>query len=118
MTYWFGPNVAAATLPVVSSNYTTLAQLSSLFATAPARDAFFGVYTIAPFVSDVQPGITPASSYTLDWSNSTWAQLATDVGYSRFYGGIHALSAHHGSTAAATAQLPLVQAAWNITNYN
>lgn len=117
MTYWFGPNIAAATLPVPSSTYTNLALLSSLFSAAPARDALFGVYAIAPHVSDVQPGITPASSNTLDWSDSTWAQLATDVGYSRFYGGIHALSAHHGSTAAAAAQLPVVQAAWGITNY-
>lgn len=117
MTYWFGPNVAAATLPVLSANYTNLSLLSSLFSTASARDAVFGVFAISAGVSDVQPGVTPASSFTLDWSGSTWAQLATDVGYSRFYGGIHALSAHNGSSAAAVAQIPVVQAAWNITNY-
>jgi hypothetical protein len=118
MTHWFGANIDAANLPVVNATYTStnLTVLTPLFSGAPDRQTSFGTFFVAQGGSEVQPGVAPAGSVTLDWSASTWTQLADDVGLSRFYGGIHAMSAYYGSQALANALTPLLHTKWEISS--
>jgi hypothetical protein len=118
MTDWFGANIDAVNLPVVNATYTStnLSVLTPLFEGAPDRQSPFGRFFIAQGSSEVQPGVAPAGSVTLDWSASTWTQLADDVGLSRFYGGIHAMSAYYGSQALADALTPLLHTKWEISS--
>ena len=119
MTDWFGANIDAGTLPVVNATYTStnLSVLTPLFVGAPDRQSRFGTFFIAQGSSEVQPGVAPAGPVTLDWSASTWTQLADDVGLSRFYGGIHAMSAYYGSQAVAMSLTPLVHSKWEISSF-
>lgn len=116
MTYWFGAEIRAARLPLVDAPYThaSLSLLSPLFLNTPDTQTTFGTFRVAPGSSDVQPGVTPTAQTTLDWSASTWARLAEDVGLSRFYGGIHAMSAYYGSLAVCDALTPILQSKWQI----
>jgi hypothetical protein len=118
MTHWFGANIDAANLPVVNATYTStnLTVLTPLFSGAPDRQTSFGTFFVAQGGSEVQPGVAPAGSVTLDWSASTWTRLADDVGLSRFYGGIHAMSAYYGSQALANALTPLLHTKWKISS--
>lgn len=118
MTDWFGANIDAVNLPVVNATYTStnLSVLTPLFVGAPDRQSPFGRFFIAQGSSEVQPGVAPAGSVTLDWSASTWTQLADDVGLSRFYGGIHAMSAYYGSQALESSLTPLVHTKWEISS--
>jgi len=120
MTKWFGPVINAANLPVPyiakpRGPGTMLAKFSPLFTSTAYGNttmdmvAQFHIYAGS---SEVVPGITPANNMTLQWN--TWSDLSNSIGFSRLYGGIHALSAHLGSTQAAEAIFKILEHRWAI----
>ena len=68
------------------------------------------VLTFVMRLSEVQPGVVPATPITLSWN--TWQEVANSAGLSRQYGGIHALSAHTASQLAANMTFAIVQNRW------
>ena len=60
--------------------------------------------------STIQPGIVPAEPVKFGWTS--WDDIATDAGMSRLYGGIHCLSAHEGSRAAAAVIDEAIRIRW------
>jgi membrane-associated phospholipid phosphatase len=112
MTRWFGESIPA--LPPADLAKSELLHMAPLFAHAPETltDVQYATFIIPPGSSEIQPDVVPAATTTLSYS--TWAQLATDVGMSRLYGGIHCITAHTASAALADALYPLLQTKWQI----
>ena len=107
MNAWFGATIPT-TEPIAM---TDLQLLSPTFLSSQSNP--LGQFTIVSGASEVQPLVVPAESITLAWT--TWADIALSAGLSRQYGGIHAISAHHGSVAAANALHTTLQSYWNLS---
>lgn len=106
MTVWFGATIPAT--PAVQ--YPRMGViLSPIFQTDQVMSP--GNFLFGAGISEVQPGIVPATDIPLSWTS--WADMATSSGLSRQFGGIHCMSAHLGSIAVADALIPLVNASWN-----
>lgn len=115
MSYWFGPSIQADALPVVTKTVSqaSLRQLSPIFVNAPAESELkFGQFVVPPGGSEIQPDVVPVQPVSLTYTS--WNQLATQVGMSRLYGGIHCISAHQGSVAVADAMYPVLKTDWDI----
>jgi hypothetical protein len=104
MTSWFGPTIPQ-TKPILLQK---MSLISPMFTTNQVQPP--GIFVIPKGASEIQPGIVPANDYTLQFL--TWGDMADECGYSRQYGGIHAMSAHLGSQALANQLTPLVNSAW------
>lgn len=107
MTAWFG--AAIPTTPPIEM--TDLSLLSPTFHSSQTNP--LGQFIFVAGDSEVQPLVVPTNSVTLRWT--TWAEMALSAGLSRQYGGIHAISAHYGSVAAANALHSLLQSYWNLS---
>jgi hypothetical protein len=104
MTSWFGPSIPQ-TQPILLQKMNLLSAVFTTNQTQP-----FGIFVFPKGASEIQPGIVPANDYTIQFL--TWSDMADTCGYSRQYGGIHAMSAHLGSRALANQLTPFVNAAW------
>jgi hypothetical protein len=107
MNAWFG-----AAIPTTEPIAMTDLQLLSPTFLSPQSNPL-GQFTIVSGASEVQPLVVPAESITFRWT--TWADIALSAGLSRQYGGIHAISAHQGSVAAANALHTTLQSYWNLS---
>jgi len=107
MTAWFGASIPA-TSPIYMSD---LSLLSPMFHSPQSNP--FGHFTIMSGDSEVQPMVVPNTTMTFGWT--TWQELALSAGLSRQYGGIHAISAHYGSVAAANSLHPILKSYWNLS---
>lgn len=104
MTRWFGPTIPTSA-PAIEKD---LSLLSPVFAAAQTNA--FGTFVFPAGAGQIQPGI-PAQPVRLAWS--TWQEMANSAGLSRLYGGIHAITAHTGSQALATALHTVLQEVWS-----
>jgi hypothetical protein len=95
MTHWFGSQIGGR-LPAKRLDFLSPVVSTGLAAAAGA--------------STIQPGIVPAAPVQFTWS--TWDDIALDAGMSRLYGGIHCLSAHEGSRAAADSIDRAIRTRW------
>jgi hypothetical protein len=107
MNAWFG-----AAIPNTDPFLMTDLQLLSPTFLSPQSNPL-GQFTFVSGTSEVQPLVVPAESITFRWT--TWSDMALSAGLSRQYGGIHAISAHNGSVAAANALHPLLKSYWNLS---
>jgi len=107
MNAWFG-----AAIPTTESIAMTDLQLLSPTFLSPQSNPL-GQFTFVSGTSIVQPLVVPTESITFRWT--TWADMALSAGLSRQYGGIHAMSAHQGSVAAANALHTTLQSYWNLS---
>ena len=107
MTAWFGAAIPTTT-PI---EMTDLSLLSPTFLSPQSNP--IGQFTFVSGTSEVQPLVVPTNSITFRWT--TWAEMALSAGLSRQYGGIHAISAHQGSVAAANALHTTLQSYWNLS---
>lgn len=112
MAYWYGSAIPA--MPVMAVSKQQLQHLSPLFNNLQTTELElpYATFVVGAGYSEIQPGVVPASSVTLSFTG--WDELATQVGMSRLYGGIHCISAHEGSVAVANALYPLLQSRWGI----
>lgn len=112
MTYWFGNDIPA--LPVLPISKNQLQHLSPLFNNLQTSELElpYATFVVGAGYSEIQPGVVPTSTVTLSFT--TWNELATQVGMSRLYGGIHCISAHNGSVAVSNALYPVLQSRWQI----
>jgi hypothetical protein len=115
MTWWFNSNhIYAGELPVVERRISKaqLVQLSPIFSNMPTASTTmeFGAFPVPAGGSEIQPDVVPATPIT--FSFETWSELATQVGLSRLYGGIHCISAHSSSQAVADFLFPLILSKW------
>jgi hypothetical protein len=72
----------------------------------------FAVFTVKTGTSAIQSGTVPSQDTTLSWKK--WSDIADSAGRSRFYGGIHCLSAHTSSQAVAGAVDAVIRDVWGI----
>ena len=107
MDAWFGATIPS-TDPIAMND---LQLLSPTFLSPQSNP--LGQFTFVSGTSEVQPLVVPTSSITFRWT--TWAEIALSAGLSRQYGGIHAISAHNGSVAAANALHTTLQSYWNLS---
>ena len=107
MSAWFGESIPT-TSPIYMSD---LSLLSPMFQSPQSNP--FGQFTIMSGDSEVQPMVVPNTTTTFRWT--TWQDMALSAGLSRQYGGIHAISAHHGSVAAANTLHPILKSYWNLS---
>ena len=107
MSAWFG-----ASIPTTSPIYMSDLPLLSPTFHSPQYNRF-GQFTIMSGDSEVQPLVVPNTTTTFGWT--TWQDMATSAGLSRQYGGIHAISAHQGSVAAANTLHPILKSYWNLS---
>jgi len=107
MNAWFG-----AAIPNTDPFLMTDLQLLSPTFLSPQSNPL-GQFTFVSGTSEVQPLVVPSSSITFRWT--TWSDMALSAGLSRQYGGIHAMSAHQGSVAAANALHTTLQSYWNLS---
>ena len=106
MTAWFGP-VIPATEPI------SITDLTLLSPHLQAQTQPYGTIVWNAGHSGIQPGVVPAAAVTLTWTS--WADMAQSAGFSRKYGGIHAMSAHTGSIAVADALHTAIQKRMDIS---
>lgn len=109
MKSWFGPSIQKG----VITNHTDLDLLSPFLKDA-TNSLPYATFVIPKKSSAIQVGV-PETDLTLTWD--TWDEMATgekSSGNSRFYGGIHALSAHTGSQVAAGKLHEDIKRIWNI----
>lgn len=104
MTDWFGADIPQ-TEPIKLTKMYLISPIFTVDQTQP-----FGEFMFPQGASQIQPGIVPSTDTFLSYS--TWEGLATSCGFSRQYGGIHAMSAHVGSVALANALTPIVNDVW------
>ena len=109
MTAWFGANVPT-TSPVTLTDLNLISHLFNYTTNQP-----FGVIQFNAGASEIQPTVVPSTTMYLSWP--TWQEMADSAGMSRQYGGIHALSAHQASQAAANSLSPKIHADWGITPF-
>ena len=107
MSGWYGASIPTS-LPTVAYDLPLFSPLFRGPQTQP-----FGVFAISPGTSEVQPSIVPATPLTLAFA--TWSDIALSAGYSRQWGGIHAMSAHVGAVAAANSVHAAIQAVLGLT---
>jgi hypothetical protein len=107
MNAWFGSTIPTTT-PL---SLTDLNLLSPIFLSPQSNPV--GQFTVVSGASEVQPLVVPTESITFTWT--TWSDMALSAGLSRQYGGIHALSAHQGSVAAANTLHPILNSYWNLS---
>lgn len=105
MDKWFTPNI-----PQFNITYDKLYIMSPMF--PENQTGQFGSFVIAPGKSDTEPGVVPRTPLTLSWN--TWEQISESSGQSRFYGGIHAESAHTSSKTTAEAVDAKINSSWAI----
>ena len=105
MSKWFG-----ASIPVLNITYDKLYTLSPMF--GDSQTGQYGSFAIAQGKSGVEPGVAPHTPLTLSWT--TWEQMSESSGESRFYGGIHAATAHTASKATAVAVDGIINTSWSI----
>jgi hypothetical protein len=107
MSAWFGAAIPT-TAPMIMDD---LSLLSPTFLSPQSNP--IGQFTFVSGTSEVQPLVVPTNSVILHWT--TWQEMALSAGLSRQYGGIHAMSAHQGSVAAANALHTTLQSYWNLS---
>lgn len=108
MTGWFGSDIPQTPAVTLTNMYL----LSPIFTTDQVQPP--GVFLFPRGKSQIQPGVVPAADTTIRYT--TWESVATDCGFSRQCGGIHAQSAHLGSVALANSLTPLVNSAWGFSS--
>lgn len=110
MNKWFGPSVPQ-TQP---KKCTDLTLLSPIFQTSPSSIPAtpLGTFVIPAQSSQIQLSVVPSAPVTLSFS--TWQSMADSAGVSRFYGGIHCISAHTSSQEVARQVDTAIQSGWNI----
>lgn len=106
MNRWFGQTIQPVQMLPVSDMKLMSPMFSNIYAGKYAK------FTIPARSSQIQPSIVPAAPVTLKWT--TWNEMAESAGQSRFYGGIHATSAHTSSVAVADALDAKIREKWNI----
>jgi len=117
MTKWFGPNIDAEELPLPYLTVPTLRQLSPVFNVPITEPLLYMTFPFKAGCSEIDPGNVPVEDFIYG-GFSTWAEVATAVGFSRLTGGIHALSAHTGSQALADFMSEKIEEAWGIQTDN
>lgn len=105
MSKWFGPNIQKNIV------YYDLQTLFCPMFTSNQK-LYYGDFMISPGTSTVEPGIAPTHHVTLSFN--TWDEMADSAGYSRIYGGIHAISAHRGSQTTAVEVDGYINSTWSI----
>ena len=105
MNKWFTPNI-----PQFNITYDKLYIMSPMF--PENQTGQFGSFIIAQGKSDTEPGVVPRTPLTLSWN--TWEQISESSGESRFYGGIHAATAHTASKTTAEAVDAKINSTWAI----
>ena len=103
MSAWFGPDIPV-TKPIELLKMSLLSPIFKVNQIQPT-----GVFVFPSNASMIQTGV-PATNITLQFSQ--WQDMATSCGYSRQYGGIHAMSAHLGSQQLANSVYHLVNESW------
>lgn len=106
MNRWFGQIIQPIQMRPVSDMNLMSPMFSSIY------NGKYGEFTIPAKSSQIQPSIVPSIPITLKWT--TWNEMAESAGQSRFYGGIHATSAHTSSVAIADALDTKIREQWNI----
>lgn len=104
MTGWFGPTIQPGT-PTTAYRMGNI--LSPVFRTNQTNPSC--TYIFPAGGSETQSGV-PIAPITLSFA--TWDDMTMSSGLSRQYGGIHAMSAHDGSLAAADVLTPIVNTSW------
>lgn len=103
MNKWFGTSIQSG----VQITYDRQKLLSPMFKTD--EQTTFGNFTITAGNSQIQSGI-PTSSVVFSFTN--WNDMAESAGTSRFYGGIHAETAHTASKTTAELVDQKINATW------
>ena len=106
MNKWFGSAIQKNSIV-----YDKLYVMSPMFGENQTNT--FGTFTIPVGKSATEPGIVPRTSVELSWS--TWDEISESSGVSRFYGGIHAVTAHVTSKTVAETVDGYINSAWNFT---
>jgi hypothetical protein len=111
MSRWFGNAVPASE---VATSKAELVNFAPLFNSLASPTVPFSLHTIHLLqgCSEIQPGTVPLADMALTFT--TWQQLASEVGMSRLYGGIHCITAHTASVALSNALYPMLQEQWDI----
>ena len=105
MTKWFGASIQKNIV------YYDLQTLFCPMFTSNQK-LYYGDFMINPGTSTVEPGVAPTHHVSVCFN--TWDEMADSAGYSRIYGGIHAISAHRGSQTTAVEVDGYINATWNI----
>lgn len=105
MNKWFGSNIIKHNIFYDKQNL-----ICPLFPTS--LNGTFGDFSITPGMSEIQPGIVPATPMNISFN--TWDDMAESAGISRLYGGIHCLAAHTGSQSVAVQVDALINSTWAI----
>jgi hypothetical protein len=108
MQKWFGDEIEP-----VETKYDKQKLICPLF--SENQNTTYGVFSFAPGSSIIQSGVPHAPSSI---SFETWSEMADGTnssGYSRFYGGIHASTAHTASRTSAQEVHQLIESKWNIS---
>jgi hypothetical protein len=106
MNKWYGPDIQKNMI-----EYDKLYIMAPMFGENQMNE--FGTFTIPVGTSGVEPSIVPRVPVDLSWD--TWDDMAESSGVSRFYGGIHAVTAHVASKTTAETVDSYINSAWNIT---
>lgn len=108
MNKWFGNNINKR-----SMYYDNLYLISPLFLTQSMNNSsVFGDFIINPGVSLIEPSVVPHAPVVISFS--TWDEIGEQAGVSRYYGGIHAETAHSGSVTVAELVDNSINSTWNI----
>lgn len=105
MNKWFG--TAITKTPTIYDGETLMSPIIK-----KNESALYGDFVVATGTSEIQTGMVPASPITLSYSS--WNEIADQVGMSRLYGGIHALTAHTASQSTAIVVDGYIQSSWAI----
>jgi hypothetical protein len=108
MNKWFGTSI-----PNMNVTYDRLYTMSPMF--GESQTGQYGSFVIAQGKSGVEPGVAPRAPVTLSWN--TWEQMSESSGVSRFYGGIHAATAHTASKTTAEAVDAKINSTWSISAF-
>jgi hypothetical protein len=106
MNRWFGTTIPSITMNPISDMKLMSPIFSNIY------NGKFAEFVIPSKSSQIQVGIVPSNPVTLKWT--TWDDIADSAGKSRYYGGIHATSAHTSSVAVADALDTKIREKWNI----
>lgn len=107
MTDWFGAAIDTSLI-------VTMPDISLISPALTAQNGNMGSFIFNSGASKIQANIVPVTTITLSWT--TWADMAESAGISRKYGGIHAISAHIGSIAAANSLHTIINANFPIAH--
>jgi hypothetical protein len=108
MQKWFGDDIEA-----LETKYDKQKLICPLF--SENQSTTYGVFSFASRSSKIQSGVpSTQSSISFDkWSDMSDGELSS--GFSRFFGGIHALTAHTASKTTAIQVHSHIESVWNIS---